>query len=102
MNRELVSECSGKGAILQGEEALLTIHVEAQNAQLMCVDENKHVIDSVGNEGLAFREATTARLWAQNLLGCTHGGPQKQLLGWHLQVGAKKEEINERGHRRRI
>lgn len=81
MNRELVSECSGKGAILQGEEALSTIHVEAQNAQLMCVDENKHVIDSVGNEGLAFREAKQPDSGHRTCWGVPMEGPRNNCWG---------------------
>ena len=39
MQHEFISEGSGKGAALQGKDALLTTYIEARGAQLMSMDD---------------------------------------------------------------
>ena len=79
MDRELVSECSAKGATLPGKEALLTIRAEAQKAQLMSMDKNKLAVIGSDWQG------------GKGELGCWRS-PRGHSLGTELGVAVEASE----------
>ena len=95
MQHEFISEGSGKGAALQGKDALLTTYIEARGAQLMSMD-NTDMWLTVWEVRVWLFEKHQ-ELHSGHRTWCTKS--QKQLLGWHLWRGSMEEDISDCGQR---